>query len=207
MTVRILDCRTQFEEALTAALETLSRPGGVVALPTETVYGLVARADDARAIDRIYELKVRERRKPLAWFVADWRQLAGYGVRLDGWVERLAARHCPGPLTVIAPTMAGGTLGFRVPAHRFVLALLNRLGEPLVNTSANHSGDPNALTLREALAGLCGAPGLAVEGGPIAPGALASTVVDCTVDPPRILRQGALTLPELNPEAPLTPGD
>ena len=89
------------DAAADAVLEALAGPGAVVLLPTETVYGLVCRADDAAARQRIYDLKDRDASKPLGWFVADWRMLAGYGVRLEGLPEQLAVRHCPGPITII----------------------------------------------------------------------------------------------------------
>ncbi len=135
------------DAAADAVLEALAGPGAVVLLPTETVYGLVCRADDAAARQRIYDLKDRDASKPLGWFVADWRMLAGYGVRLEGLPEQLAVRHCPGPITIIAPRQDGGTTGFRVPDHPLDLAVLRRIGCPLAQTSANHSGHPNALTV------------------------------------------------------------
>ena len=85
-------------------------------------------------------------------------------------------------------------MGFRVPDHPFVLELLRRVGCPLAQTSANHSGHPNALTVGRALAELSGDLSLAVDGGAISADALASTVVDATGSSPRILRQGALRL-------------
>ncbi|MBS1451900.1 MAG: Sua5/YciO/YrdC/YwlC family protein [Lentisphaeria bacterium] len=182
------------DAAADAVLEALAGPGAVVLLPTETVYGLVCRADDAAARQRIYDLKDRDASKPLGWFVADWRMLAGYGVHLEGLPEQLAARHCPGPITIIAPRRDGGTTGFRVPDHPLVLAVLRRIGCPLAQTSANHSGHPNALTVQAALAELSGDAALAVDGGPIAPDALASTVVDATGKEPRVLRRGALRI-------------
>lgn len=182
------------DAAADAILEALAGPGAVVLLPTETVYGLVCRADDAAARQRIYDLKDRDASKPLGWFVADWRMLAGYGVRLEGLPEQLAVRHCPGPITIIAPRQDGGTTGFRVPDHPLVLAVLRRIGCPLAQTSANHSGHPNALTVQAALAELSGDAALAVDGGPIAPDALASTVVDATGKEPRVLRRGALRI-------------
>ena len=182
------------DAAADAVLEALAGPGAVVLLPTETVYGLVCRADDAAARQRIYYLKDRDASKPLGWFVADWRMLAGYGVRLEGLPEQLAVRHCPGPITIIAPRQDGGTTGFRVPDHPLVLAVLRRIGCPLAQTSANPSGHPNALTVQAALAELSGDAALAVDGGPIAPDALASTVVDATGKEPRVLRRGALRI-------------
>ena len=182
------------ETAVEAALAALAVPGAVILVPTETVYGLVCRADDAAAIRRIYDLKDRDSSKPLGWFVADWRSLSGFGVRLEGLPAELAGKYCPGPITIIAPKQDGGTVGFRIPDHPFVLELLRRVGCPLAQTSANHSGHPNALTVGQALAELSGDLSLAVDGGPISADALASTVVDATSASPRVLRQGALRI-------------
>ena len=182
------------DAAVEAACGALAEPGAVVLVPTETVYGLVCRADDAAARRRIYELKDRDATKPLGWFVAEWRRLAGCDVLLDGLPAELASKYCPGPITIIAPVRGGGTVGFRVPDHPFMLALLRRIGCPLAQTSANHSGHPNALTVRAALAELSGDLPLAVDGGAIAADALASTVVDATGTVPKVLRQGALRI-------------
>ncbi len=182
------------ETAVEAALAALAVPGAVILVPTETVYGLVCRADDVAAIRRIYDLKDRDSSKPLGWFVADWRSLSGFGVRLEGLPAELAGKYCPGPITIIAPKEDGGTVGFRIPDHPFVLELLRRIGCPLAQTSANHSGHPNALTVAQALAELSGDLSLAVDGGPISADALASTVVDATSASPRVLRQGALRI-------------
>lgn len=178
------------------AAELLARPGTVLLLPTETVYGLVCRASDEAAIRRIYELKGRAAAKKLGWFVADWRTLPEYGVALDGLPERLAERYCPGPITIIAPLQDGDTVGFRVPDHPLLAEILKLAGCPLAQTSANRSGEPDARDLAAALSGLVGDVALAVDGGPIAEGALASTVVDASGTELRILRQGALRLEE-----------
>ena len=180
------------EAAVAEAAAVLRHPGTVVLVPTETVYGLVCRASDEAARKRIYELKHRAASKPLALFTADWRRLEG--VKLEGLPATLAEKYCPGPITIIAPGAEGGTVGFRIPDHPFILKLLRELDFPLASTSANLSGQPNVLTVTEALAQLCGEPDLAIDGGAIAPGALASTVVDATGTTPRILRQGALQL-------------
>lgn len=184
---------TGIPAAAAAAAAVLRRPGTVVLVPTETVYGLVCRADDAAAVDKIYNLKDRDRSKPLALFTPDFRLLADRA-ELDGLPARLAERYMPGPITIIARGNAGGTVGFRIPDHPFILALLGQLDFPLASTSANLSGHPNVLSVGEALAELAGEPDLVIDGGPIPPGALASTVVDATGATPRILRQGALQI-------------
>ncbi len=176
------------------AVSVLLHPGAVVLLPTETVYGLVCRAADKDAVENIYRLKSRDRNKRLAWFVHDWRILDSYGVKLNSTARRLAEKYCPGAITIISETSGGLTQGFRIPDHKLVLDILRKINEPLCSTSANLSGEPNALSPEAALASLDGEVDLAVDGGCIPPDSLASTVVNCAVEPPQILRQGGLEI-------------
>ncbi len=175
------------------AAAVLARPGSVALVPTETVYGLVARVGDEAAYARIFELKQRSPAKVLGWFVGDWRILGAYGVKLAGLPERLAARYFPGPLTVIAPLEGGGTLGFRSPDHPFLQAVLKLTG-PLYQTSANLSGRPDPRDAASALAELSGVPDIAVDAAPLPPEARSSTIVDAAGPEPRILRQGKLVV-------------
>ena len=172
----------------------LLQPGGVALVPTETVYGLVARAGDEQAFQRIYKLKHRNSLKCLGWFVGNWRELSDYGVELAGLPEKLAEKYCPGPLTIIAPCKDGSTLGFRVPDNKLLLSLLNKIDVPLVQTSANASGLPDASDCQEALEQLDGEVDCAVDGGEITGLIAGSTVVDATGDRIKILRQGILNL-------------
>ncbi|MBE6359097.1 MAG: Sua5/YciO/YrdC/YwlC family protein [Lentisphaerae bacterium] len=174
--------------------EVLNADGSVVLLPTETVYGLVARAGDEAAIKRIYELKHREAAKRLGWFIGDWRKLPQYGVILDGLPEQLAGAYCPGALTVIAPCADGSTQGFRVPDTPLLKLLLAKMDVPLVQTSANASGMPDARSCGEALEQLSGEVDCAVDGGSIPEGATGSTVVDACGKKIKILRQGPVDL-------------
>ena len=171
----------------------LARPGSVALVPTETVYGLVARVGDEAAYRRIFELKQRSPAKVLGWFVGDWRTLETYGVKMAGLPERLAERYFPGPLTVIAPLEGGGTLGFRSPDHPFLQALLKLTG-PLYQTSANLSGRPDPKDAASALAELAGPPDIAVDAGPLPSDARSSTIVDAAGSTPKILRQGRLVV-------------
>ncbi len=181
------------QDAAAATAEALRVPGSVAVVPTETVYGLVSRVGGAGP-DRIYALKHRSGGKRLGWFVGDWRTLENYGVKLTPAVRKLAERFMPGAITVIAPAGDGGSIGFRMPDHPFLSALLAELGEPLLQTSANLSGSPDSLTVDAALSGLDGEVEVAVDGGALPPGSLASTVVDARTDVLRILRQGALAV-------------
>ena len=176
-----------------ASAAAVLRSGGVGVVPTETVYGLTAPVGDAGA-ERIYALKHRAGSKRLGWFIGDWRMLEAHGVLLTPLVCGLAERYLPGALTIIAPTATGDSIGFRVPDHPFLRALLAEWGEPLLQTSANLSGAPDSLTAETALAGLDGEVDFVVDGGALPSSSLASTVVDARFPEPRILRQGALKI-------------
>lgn len=177
-----------------AVAEILSKKGAVVLVPTETVYGLIGRADDPIAIERIYELKHRSASKRLGWFIDDWRKLSAYGVILTGLPEKLAKEYCPGPLTIVASCRDGSTQGFRVPDMPFMKKLLQLAGVPLVQTSANASGMPDALNCDDALRQLNGEVNAAVDGGAVSRDAMGSTVVDATGEQIKILRQGPIDL-------------
>ena len=184
---------SDIEKCAARVAEVLNQPGSVALVPTETVYGLVAKVGDELAYRKIFELKQRSKAKVLGWFVADWHTLSDYGVQLSGLPEKLAEKYCPGAITVIAPLKEGGTLGFRSPAHPLLQAVLKLTG-PLYQTSANLSGAPDPLDAESALAQLSGEPDIAVDGGTLPEGAQGSTVVDATGKEPRILRQGALEI-------------
>lgn len=186
--------RDGISAAVAQAVAALSKPGAVLLVPTETVYGLVCRASDAAAVERIYELKDRDHSKKLALFVGDWRKLSDAGVILDGLPSELAEKYCPGAVTIIAKSESGETVGFRVPDHPFILALLRAIDFPLASTSANLSGRPNVLNVEAALQELQGEPELIIDGGDIPADALASTVIDATGETPRVLRQGPVRL-------------
>ena len=185
---KIIDCKNAELCAIQVA-EVLQKPGAVALVPTETVYGLVARVSDNAAYKKIFELKQRSAAKVLGWFVYDWRELDSMGVQLAGLPEQLAEKYCPGAVTIIAPLEEGGTLGFRSPDHPFLRELLKLTG-PLFQTSANLSGAPDPKDATSALAELSGTPDIAVDGGKLPDGAAGSTVVDATGNELKILRQG-----------------
>lgn len=185
------------EEALDRAARLLA-DGGLVAIPTETVYGLAADALDAEAIDRIYAAKGRPASNPLIVHVAD----AAMARRLAGaWpeaAERIAMAHWPGPVTVVVPrgpgipdavTAGGSTVALRCPAQPAVRRLIAKLGRPLAAPSANRSTRLSPTTAGHVLDGLGRKVDLILDGGPCLCG-IESTVVDCTGNPPRILRPG-----------------
>ena len=169
----------------------LIRSGGVIAFPTDTVYGLGAAADDELATKRVYHIKGRPVGLPLILMVAAESQLEGF-VHVDSRSEAMMRRWWPGPLTLILHARGGGTLGVRIPKHEVALELLRAVG-PLMTTSANLHGREPAMTA--AAADLPGV--MAVLDGGKAPGGIASTVVDLTGPEPHVLREGAITTPEL----------
>ncbi|MGH9084238.1 MAG: L-threonylcarbamoyladenylate synthase [Acidimicrobiales bacterium] len=178
--------------------------GGVVVLPTDTVYGLAALPGVRSATERLFHLKDRSERTPLAVLCASPQQaLALVDRDLAPELADVAARWWPGPLTVVAPRRVGVTLhlgapdttiGLRVPDHDLVRALADRVG-PIAATSANRHGEPTPITAIEAAEALLGPVDLIVDGGSLEGGA--STVVDVTTSPWRVLREGPITAQDL----------
>ncbi|MCU0640515.1 MAG: L-threonylcarbamoyladenylate synthase [Candidatus Margulisbacteria bacterium] len=130
------------------------KAGGVIAFPTETVYGLGALLSRPKAIARIYKIKKRPRSKPLQVLVSSLRQAKELGI-FNAQALRLAKKGWPGPLTLVVPGRKGKTIGLRVPAHRTVLNLIRKVG-PIAATSANISGQKPFHRGAEVAAGLKG---------------------------------------------------
>ncbi len=184
-------------EALERAVEAL-RAGGLVVLPTDTVYGLAARAADTAATPLLFARKGREDDVPVAVLCADAAQAFDLVADLPAGARRLARDHWPGPLTLVLerrPDLGWDlgrpreTIGLRCPDHGFVRALAARVG-PLATTSANRHGDPTPLEAAAAAASLLGPVDLVIDGGLLA--GTPSTVVDATGGGCTVLRQGAL---------------
>ncbi|HQL87822.1 MAG: Threonylcarbamoyl-AMP synthase [Lentisphaerae bacterium ADurb.Bin082] len=187
-------CRESDSGALDEAAAVL-RAGGVVALPTETVYGLTALWRCQGARQKIYQLKHRPADKRLQMLAASISVAVAAGLCPDERLERLGRHFWPGALTVVSSTQGGDSIGLRVPAHPFLAALLGRLGEPLAATSANASGQPAAVTAPAAVCGLDGEPDLLIDGGEVSVTAgTASTVVSLLGPEAVILRQGPIGL-------------
>ncbi len=174
--------------AAVAACTAVFAEHGVVAIPTETFYGLAVPLDDEQALARLFALKGRPHDKAAPVVVASIQQAATLVQVPEAWVDRLAETW-PAPLTVVLPAHRGGTLAVRVPAQSLLRALLEHLG-PLTATSANLAGQPPAATAAEAERALGEGLALILDGGPT-PGGLPSTLVDLTVSPPCLLRPGA----------------
>ena len=180
--------------ALEQAVSVL-RGGGVAAIPTETVYGLMTRYDNAAGRERIFALKHRPADKQLQMLAADLPSAVAAGVLPDPELEKLSRHLWPGPLTVICRGVSEPTIGLRIPDHPFVRDLIVRAGFPLAATSANRSGQPPARTAAAAVADLQGEPDLVIDGG--STDGAASTIVSLLESPPKILRQGVISLEQI----------
>lgn len=176
------------------------RNGGIVAIPTETVYGLAALALDETAVGRVFSAKGRPRDHPLIVHLAPSADPSLWGV-LDDNALALAAAFWPGPLTILVPRTAlvpdwvtGGraAVALRVPSHPTAVALLERLGEALVAPSANTFGHVSPTTAEHVATDLGDAIDLILDGGPCDVG-VESTIVECASDGLQILRPGAVT--------------
>ena len=179
------------------------RSGGLVAFPTDTVYGLGALVGDAEAVELIYRAKDRPIEKAIPILLGEAGDMTAVSSEIPAAAHRLAARFWPGPLTLVIPkhpslpdsVSATATVGVRVPDHAIARELLRAAG-PMAVTSANISGAPSPSTAAEVLDQLGGRITLIIDGG-ITPGGVPSTVVDCTGSGLRIIRPGPLSLEEL----------
>ena len=187
-----LESNSAGNELLAAAADVIGR-GGVIVFPTETVYGLGGAADLAEVVEKIYRIKGRKRDKPLPRLIAGIKEAEK--LFPSPAHRRLARKFWPGPLTLILPVPGPGTRGFRVPAHRFARNLIRAAGCSLAVTSANRSGEEEVTDGRTARKLFEGRVDLIVDGGKVPGGA--STVLDLTTRPERILRSGPVTREEI----------
>jgi L-threonylcarbamoyladenylate synthase len=192
------------EEELARAAD-LIRSGGLVAFPTETVYGLGANALDAQAVERIYEAKGRPSSSPLIVHVADEAMATSISAEWPGIAHALAARFWPGPLTLVvkkssvvpdAVTAGLDSVGVRVPAHPVALDLIRRAGVPIAAPSANRFTQISPTTAEHVRRGLGDRVDLILDGGPTQVG-IESTVAAVTRDPPTVLRPGMISQADL----------
>ncbi|ANM28992.1 hypothetical protein ABI59_04340 [Acidobacteria bacterium Mor1] len=181
------------------------RKGGVLAIPTETFYGLAADAENAEAVARLNNLKGKDDRSPILLLVADVEQARAAAGEVPPRFEKLAAMFWPGPLTLVLPAgprlperIGGGTgtVGLRVPGLGLPRRLAGALERPITGISANRSGQPASRTAAEVAQALPEGIDLILDGGPT-PGGAPSTVLDLTREHPRLLREGAVPLSAL----------
>lgn len=185
-------------DTIAQALRVL-RAGGLVAFPTDTVYGVGALAFDGAAVESIYTAKDRPVEKAIPILFADLEDLDQVAVEIPVMARILAAHFWPGPLTLVVPkkptlppaVSATDTLAVRIPDHPVARALLRAAG-PMAVTSANISGQASPTDAQEVLRQLNGRIPLVIDGGPT-PGGIPSTLVDCLGGEPVVLREGPLT--------------
>jgi|YNPNPStandDraft_1061719.scaffolds.fasta_scaffold02066_8 L-threonylcarbamoyladenylate synthase len=189
--------------AIERAIAVLDR-GGLIVFPTDTVYGLAARVDNVNGIKRLYQVKERAPSKAIAVLLGDFSQLPLLTISLSPNAEKLIQAFWPGALTVVverhpdlpAVLSPSSTIGLRMPNHPFARTLLSKTG-PLATTSANISGQSDTLSIPDVLAQLVKRIDLLLDGGTV-PLGQSSTVVDCTQDPPVILRQGPISMEQIH---------
>lgn len=192
------------EQQIELAIEILNS-GGIVAFPTDTVYGLGANPSNEQAVERIYRAKKRARNLPLPLLLADKSDLAKVATVVPEVAWRLAEHLLPGGLTLVlrkspwvpsAVTAGGDTIAVRIPDHPIPIALIQGLGTPLAGTSANISGKPSPVTADEVHEQLGGEVDLIIDGGEC-PGGIESTVIDVSSEVPTIIREGAVSREEI----------
>ena len=181
------------------------RFGGVVAMPTDTLYGLGADVSNEAALQKVFDIKGRPADLALPILVSDWKQVSQVAEGLSEAHRKLAAAFWPGSLTLVLPrsrelspliTAGRDTVAVRMPAHWVPLTLALKLGRPITGTSANRSGQPNLETFQEVEAELGNAVDLVIMEGP-EPEGLQSTIVDLTSGYPALLREGAASFAEV----------
>jgi L-threonylcarbamoyladenylate synthase len=187
----------------------LLRAGELVAFPTDTVYGVAAVANQPGAVARLYVAKGRPPEKAIPLLLADVQDLDAVVEQVSDRVRRLVARFWPGGLTLILPKSDAvpaevsptPNVAVRLPDLLLTRQIIAAVGTPLAVTSANQSGQPSTRTATGVMAQLSGRIAVVVDGG-TCPGGVPSTILDCTTDPPRVLRTGAIPLEILHQVTP-----
>ncbi len=182
----------------------LLRAGQIVAFPTDTVYGVGAPFSNPEAVQRLYLAKARSDTKGIPILLASRSDLPLVVEDVGQGAERLMAAYWPGPLTLVLPKSAAvprvvtraATVAVRIPDHQVARALIVAVGLPLAATSANLSGNPPTVDPAVVRRDMAGRIAAVLDGG-MAPGGMPSTIVDCTVEPPRIVRPGPIPAQEV----------
>jgi L-threonylcarbamoyladenylate synthase len=196
--------KSDIEQQIKKAISILKQ-GGLVAYPTDTVYGLGACITNIHAVERIFQVKGRPKGMALPVLLADRSQIEEIVASIPPAAKRLADEFFPGALTIILTksdavpeiiTGGGRTVAFRIPNHPVPLALIKGLGKPIVGTSANLSGRNSPMTAAEVLAQIGDKIDMVIDGGKC-PGGIESTVVDLSGEKPIVRRQGAISLEQL----------
>lgn len=202
MKAAVISIQESPREAAFARCRDVIAAGGIIAYPTDTLYGLGVDPRNPAAIKRLFDVKGRSAGQPILLLLPDAGEVAHWAVNVSATAERLMRRYWPGPLTLVfkagkdvsAELTAGtGTIGLRVPGNDASRSLLRTIGAALTGTSANRSGEPAARTAAEVMATLGDSLDLIIDGGPAAADK-PSTVVDVSGGRPVLIRGGALEL-------------
>lgn len=198
---------SEHQEKTLGHVEAVIKKGGLVAIPTDTVYGIVGNATQAKTVERLYTLKMRPKEKAFPIFVRDIA-MARWFAYISDVKARFLERVWPGPLTVIfhhkeklpsVLTAGQNTIALRIPKAPFVSALLARMDIPLVQSSANISEMPAAKSSKDVIALFANQkqkPNLVIDGGEIA--GMPSTIIDFTTNQPRLVRSGVMTREDID---------
>lgn len=201
LTTEVVDTHSLPAEEIARRAVAILAQGGLVALPTDTVYGLAANVTLDSALRRIFTIKRRPADIPLPILIADVGDVGQVAVDVPSCISGLADRFWPGPLTIVLPKSAAisdlatagrATVGVRVPDHELTRRILRRAEFPVAVTSANLSREPESTTPEQVLAALGGQIEMLIDDGPC-PGGMPSTVLEVTCSPPRLVRVGPVS--------------
>ncbi len=165
--------------------------GGLVIIPTETVYGVAANSLNPKAVEKLYEIKGRPKNKPFSLHIAKKEKVEEFACAIPQAAYKLMSKFWPGPLTVILKTKAQDTIGIRMPDNEIALRLIDLANVPVICPSANISGRPAPINFNDAIKDLQGLVDFAIDAGGTRL-KVESSVVDCTVHPPQVLREAAI---------------
>ena len=179
------------QEALIKQAAKVIAAGGLVIIPTETVYGIAANILDRKALDKLYEIKKRPRDKPFAMLIAEKEKAAEFSRDIPVSCYKLMYKFWPGPLTIILNAAKQGKVGLRMPDNQVALEIISQANVPVACPSANISGNPAAADFQQAIKDFDGLIDLAIDSGPARLG-VESTIVDLSVEPLKIVRSGAI---------------
>ena len=195
-----------FREVIQEAAQVVHE-GGIVAVPTESFYGLAVHALDEKAIERLFAVKRRREDNPVLILIPSKEGLSSYVTEVNEKDRKLMERFWPGGLTMVffaglilprSLTAGTGKIGVRLSSHPVPTELARAVGAPITGTSANRSGRPSCSTAEEVMEALGEDIDLILDGGKT-PGGKGSTVLDVTIDPPVVMREGIVSRDELRP--------
>jgi L-threonylcarbamoyladenylate synthase len=188
------------DDSMIAEVSSILREGGIVAYPTETFYGLGADGLNEDAVKKIFLIKGRNFKNPISVIIGDANDVRGLVEEIPAFAVQLMERFWPGALTIIfnaskgvSPLLTAGTgkIGIRLSSHPVATALARKLGHPITATSANTSGKRECTRAEEVIEDIGEEVDVIVDGGRT-PGGSGSTIIDITIDPPAILREGVI---------------